>query len=110
MFALVTKAARAVMYRYTPGIFSMARRRRVYVFDLAAILADHPPPNKKVWPSMLMAALVGALGDSMVVVGRGIIEVTPASKLEAVGIFLVAYALIMMIFGAIAVRVRQRHL
>ena len=88
----------------------MARRRRVYVFDLAAILADAPPPHKKVWPSMLFAALVGALGASAVVLCRLIIDMTPASKLEAVATFLVAYALIMLIFGAIAFRVRQRHL
>ena len=84
-------------------------RRRVYVFDLAAILADAPPPPKRLWSSLLMAALVGAMSALTVVAFRLLVEATPHSVWENLGIFLLAYAMIMLLFGAVAARLRYRN-
>ena len=85
-------------------------RRRVYVFDLAAILSDAPPPKKSPWPSLLLAALTGVLSALTIVLFRLIIQNTPASKLEAGVMILGAYTMILLIFTAVAFRTRHRNL
>jgi len=85
-------------------------RRRVYVFDLVAILSDAPPPKKSPWSSLGLAALTGVLSALTIVVFRLVVENTPASKLEAGIMILGAYAMILLVFTAVAVRVRHRNL
>ncbi len=85
-------------------------RRRIYVFDLAAILSDAPPPKKSLRPSLLLAALTGVLSALTIVLFRLIIQSAPASKLEAAIMILGAYVTILLIFTAVALRVRHRNL
>jgi hypothetical protein len=81
-------------------------RRRVYVFDLAAILADSPPPPRRFRQSLAYAALTGVLLAFGIVFVRLAAEAIPSFKLETAFALAVAYLCVVSLFWAFAVRVR----
>ena len=86
----------------------MARRRRVYVFDLAAILADAPAPPRRIrTSSLLFAAFTGVLLALLIVLTRVLAEALPTHKLEIALVFAGVYLAVVLIFVAVAVRVHH---
>ena len=82
-------------------------RRRVYVFDLAAILSDTPPQPRRNWHSLLFAALTGVLVAAALVLVRLLVEVTPAHRVEAALALGVVYLVVVLLFVVIAIRVHH---
>ena len=82
-------------------------RRRVYVFDLAAILSDTPPQPRRHWQSLVFAALTGVLLAAAIVLIRVIVEITPAHRVETALALGVIYLFVVLLFGAVAIRVHH---
>jgi uncharacterized membrane protein YqjE len=82
-------------------------RRRIYVFDLAAILSDAPPQPRRYRQSLVFAALTGVLAALAIVLVRLIVELTPSHRVEAALAFAVAYLFVVLLFVAIAIRVHH---
>jgi hypothetical protein len=82
-------------------------RRRVYVFDLAAILSDTPPHPRRNWHSLVFAALTGVLVAAAAVLIRLIVEVTPSHRVEAALAFAVGYLFVVLLFVAVAIRIHH---
>jgi hypothetical protein len=84
----------------------MPRRRRVYVFDLAAILADAPPPPKRHWLPLLLAVLTGILLALGIVFVRLMPEAIPDLKMDAALALVLLYLTVVLLFWAVAMRLR----
>ena len=82
-------------------------RRRVYVFDLAAILSDSPPQPRRHWQSLVFAALTGVLLAAAIVLIRVVVEITPAHRVETALALGVVYLFVVLLFGAVAIRVHH---